>query len=307
MLKSSPRLTILTTTYNRSCLLHRCYESLCKQTCKNFEWLIVDDGSTDTTEEVVNNIKKENPPFAICYVKKENGGKHTALNFSHPYINGEYLLMLDDDDYLTADAVEIALQDWSIYTDNEKIGCISYQRADLKTNKPLVSGYEKPGGGPIISNYIDFRVNAVRKGDCAEVVRTSMFVKFPAPVYEGEKFLPEDFLWVKSAFEYDTVYISKVIYLCEYRTEGLTKGKRKNRFKNPLGGLYTCNLYFNSRISFLVQIKKAVLCDCYALATGESGKYLSTKHLKGAKGFRCKLLLPVAGLIYCFNVLRNCH
>ena len=301
MLKSSPRLTILTTTYNRSHLLHRCYESLCKQTCKNFEWLIVDDGSTDTTEEVVNNIKKESPPFAICYVKKENGGKHTALNFSHPYINGEYLLMLDDDDYLTADAVEIALQDWSIYTDNKRIGCISYQRADLKTNKPLVSGYEKPGGGPIISNYIDFRVNAVRKGDCAEVVRTSMFVKFPAPVYEGEKFLPEDFLWVKSAFEYDTVYISKVIYLCEYRADGLTKGKSKNRFKDPLGGMYTCNLYFNPKISFGVQMKKAFLYDCYALAARGKyplTKYPLTKYLKDAKSIKCKLLLPAAWLIY---------
>lgn len=284
-------LTILTTTYNRGYLLHRCYESLYKQTCKDFEWLVVDDGSTDDTEEVVNGIKKESPPFFVNYVKKENGGKHTALNFSHSYINGKYLLMLDDDDCLTQNAVETVLNDWLNYEDNEKIGCISYQRADLKTGRPLV---DWQGKEPIVSNYIDFRVNAHRNGDCAEVVRTSTLIKYPAPVYEGEKFLAEDFLWVNSAFEYDTVYISKVIYLCEYRMDGLTKGKRKNRFKNPMGGMYTCNLYFNSRFSFVVQMKKAVLYDCYALATKEPFKYL-----KCAKSFnKCILVLPVAWLIY---------
>ena len=77
-----PTLTILTTTYNRASLLQQCYESLSRQICKDFEWLVVDDGSSDRTEEVI-----ENPSFIIRYVKKQNGGKHTALNYSHPYIN----------------------------------------------------------------------------------------------------------------------------------------------------------------------------------------------------------------------------
>lgn len=284
-------LTILTTTYNRGSLLTNCYESLCHQTCQNFEWLIVDDGSTDNTKTVVEKLKAEEPAFSIQYVKKENGGKHTALNYSHPYIRGKYLLMLDDDDILTPDAVETALDDWKVYENNLKIGCISYQRELLDTKAPLV---DWPGTEPIISNTIDFRINANRGGDCAEVIRTEMFKKYPAPIFEGENFLAEDFLWINSAYMYDTVYIRKIIYLCEYRTDGLTKTKSTNRLKNPMGGMYTCNLYFDHRFSLWIQIKKAILYDCYALATINP-----VKNLKRAKGFiKCLLVLPAAWLIY---------
>lgn len=284
-------LTILTTTYNRGYLLSNCYKSLCDQTCKDFEWLIIDDGSTDNTEAIVEKLKMENPLFQIQYVKKENGGKHTALNYSHPYIRGKYLLMLDDDDILMPDAVKIALNDWKIYEADSKIGCISYQKGKVDTKLPLV---DWSGKDPIISNTIDFRINANRRGDCAEVIRTEMFKKYPAPTFENEKFLAEDFLWINSAFEYDTVYIKKVIYLCEYRNDGLTKNKNANRLKNPQGGMYTCNLYFNSRIAFIVQVKKAILYDCYALSTNELIQYL-----KHAKSFsKCMLSLPVAWIVY---------
>ena len=81
------KLTVLTTTYNRVNLLSKCWESLCKQTCKDFEWLIIDDGSTDNTSTVVNSLKEKTSDFSIEYHWKENGGKHTALNFSHQYIH----------------------------------------------------------------------------------------------------------------------------------------------------------------------------------------------------------------------------
>lgn len=158
--------------------------------------------------------------------------------------------------------------------------------------KPLVKWGEK---NPILSNTIDFRVNACRNGDCAEVIRTKMFLEYPAPVFDGERFLPEDFLWINSAFKYDTVYISKIIYLCEYREDGLTKTKNLNRFKNPLGGMYTCNLYFNSQISVYVQLKKAILYDCYALYTGKL-----IANLKKSKGvIVCILSLPIS--FFCLN------
>ena len=280
-----PTLTVLTATYNRGLLLSKCYESLCRQTCKDFEWLIVDDGSVDNTKEVVGKLG-EKSVFPIFYIRKGNGGKHTALNYSHPYIHGRYLLMLDDDDVLTPDAVETVLKDWKLYDSNKKIGCLSYQKGG-RDLKPLVKWGEK---NPILSNTIDFRVNACRNGDCAEVIRTKMFLEYPAPVFDGERFLPEDFLWINSAFKYDTVYISKIIYLCEYREDGLTKTKNLNRFKNPLGGMYTCNLYFNSQISVYVQLKKAILYDCYALYTGKL-----IANLKKSKGvIVCILSLPIS-------------
>lgn len=115
-----PTLTVLTATYNRGLLLSKCYASLCRQTCKDFEWLIVDDGSVDNTKEVVGKLG-EKSVFPIFYILKGNGGKHTALNYSHPYIHGRYLLMLDDDDVLTPDAVETVLKDWKLYDSNKKL------------------------------------------------------------------------------------------------------------------------------------------------------------------------------------------
>ena len=284
------KLTVLTTTYNRANLLSKCWESLCKQTCKDFEWLIIDDGSTDNTSTVVNSLKEKTSDFSIEYHWKENGGKHTALNFSHQYIHGEYLIMLDDDDILTSDAVETILFDWRKYGQNKKIGCISYQSANINTGKVLVDWESKE---PVISNAIDFRINSRRSGDCAETIRTQMFKEFPAPIFDNEKFLPEDFLWVNSAFVYDTVYIQKKIYLCEYREDGLTKTKHRRRFRDPQGGMYTCNLYFNKRFVFEVQVKKAILYDAYAIEEGSL-----RNNLKNSKNkFLCYGALPIAFLI----------
>ena len=284
------KLTVLTTTYNRANLLSKCWESLCKQTCKDFEWLIIDDGSTDNTSTVVNSLKEKTSDFSIEYHWKENGGKHTALNFSHQYIHGEYLIMLDDDDILTSDAVETILFDWRKYGQNKKIGCISYQRANINTGKVLVDWESKE---PVISNAIDFRINSRRSGDCAETIRTQMFKEFPAPIFDNEKFLPEDFLWVNSAFVYDTVYIQKKIYLCEYREDGLTKTKHRRRFRDPQGGMYTCNLYFNKRFAFEVQVKKAILYDAYAIEEGS----LRINFKNSKNKFLCYGALPIAFLI----------
>ena len=99
-----PTLSIVTPTYNRGELLKRCFVSLLKQSDQDFEWIIVDDGSTDNTEEVVNGFTAD---FPVKYVKKENGGKHTALNKSHAYIQGKYVVILDSDDYLYPNTIEL--------------------------------------------------------------------------------------------------------------------------------------------------------------------------------------------------------
>ena len=120
----SPYLTILTPTYNRGDLLKKCYESLNAQTNMEFQWLIVDDGSTDNTAEVVNGFQRESQQMNIKYLRKVNGGKHTALNYAHPYIEGDYVLILDSDDTLTEDAVQCAYDGWESYQKNEEIGIV---------------------------------------------------------------------------------------------------------------------------------------------------------------------------------------
>ena len=101
------RITVFTPTYNRAYIISNLYNSLCRQTFKDFEWLIVDDGSTDNTEELVNKwINDANSGFSIRYFKKENGGKPSAINYGVDCAEGELFFTVDSDDYLTDDALE---------------------------------------------------------------------------------------------------------------------------------------------------------------------------------------------------------
>ena len=100
------KITILTPTYNRAHLLPDLYQSLCRQTCQLFDWLIIDDGSTDNTEALVNRWISESHPFCIRYVKKENGGKNRAINDGVKLINSLFTMIVDSDDYLTDDSIE---------------------------------------------------------------------------------------------------------------------------------------------------------------------------------------------------------
>ena len=130
-------LSIVTPTYNRAELLKNCFASLLAQTDKNFEWIIVDDGSTDDTQTIVSGFTPAD--FPIVYIKKENGGKHTALNASHPHIRGKYVLILDSDDTLTDTAVERVRQEWQIWHNNESVGMLTFLRGKSEAD-PLSIG-----------------------------------------------------------------------------------------------------------------------------------------------------------------------
>ena len=102
---SKKRLSIITTTFNRGYILEELYNSLCNQTLKEFEWIIVDDGSSDDTCEIVSKWKKQEK-IDLIYIKQKNGGKHRAINHGIKYANYEYIYILDSDDHLVINAVE---------------------------------------------------------------------------------------------------------------------------------------------------------------------------------------------------------
>lgn len=258
---NNPFLTILTPSYNRADRLPELYKSLMNQTNQNFQWLVVDDGSTDNTQEVLSNFNKHR--FDFDFYLKENGGKHTALNYSHPYIKGQFVCIVDSDDWLIPNAVEKINSFYSQYADNERIASFIFQKGGDDAI-PLNKGFRSE---ITISNDIDYRVNSSSKGDCCEVIRSSVFISYPFPVHEGEKFLAEGFLWQHVGFHYDTVYINDVIYVCEYLEGGLSKSGRRLRIQCPLGGMDNSNSYFEKvpgrRVKLPVLLKEAMLFDCY--------------------------------------------
>lgn len=259
-------LTILTPTYNRVGMLPKLVESLCMQTAKDFQWLVIDDGSTDATEDYFEELKQKNLPFQWEYHKKENGGKHTALNAAHPYIRGEIVLILDSDDYLTPNAVETVESEWLFYRHRAEICGICYFKGKEDGTHLSVANAEDT----YIDDDIHYRLNQRIHGDRCEVVRTKLLKKYPFPVYAGEKFFSEGWFWKKLAENYKMVYRNKIIYICEYLEGGLTRSGRALRMRCPLGMMDNCRVCFNDEVCTRVQIKEMLLYWVYAGCAGYS-------------------------------------
>lgn len=253
-------ITILTPTYNREHTLKQAYDSLVKQTVKDFEWLIVDDGSSDKTKELVDTFIKEDF-IKIKYFSKKNGGKHTALNYGIKKLNTPYVLILDSDDYLKENAVELVLKMWLKYQDNKKIGCLSFLKV-FPNEEVIGKKYEET---EVISNHIDFRYNRSLLGDMCEVFRSSVLKKYPFPVFKDERFLSEAIVWNRIAFDYDTVYVNKPIYMADYLEDGLSKNSLKVRYECPNGALSNANMFLNSRFKLSIRLKNAILYDGFSL------------------------------------------
>lgn len=227
-------ITVFTPTYNRGYIINKLYESLKKQTNKDFEWLVVDDGSTDNTQEIFNNIILNEKNFPVRYIKKQNGGKHRAINRGVLEARGNLFFIVDSDDFLSCDAIE-KIYGWvsSIGKDHKYAG-VSGCRGHFDST---VIGGKGIGGG-----YVD-ATNLERKkknllGDKAEVYFTEVLKKYPFPEFDGENFITEEVVWNKIAADgYYLRWFSDVIYFTEYLPDGLTKSK--NLFgKNPQGTLY---------------------------------------------------------------------
>ncbi len=271
-------LTIITPTYNRKNTINTLYESLKNQTNKNFQWLVIDDGSDDGTKEYFNKLAEEEQSFVIEYYCKANGGKHTALNFSHCYIKGEMVCIVDSDDYLVKDAVEKMMNYWQKYRDAKNICGLTFLKG-YSQEESLIKNYVDKDIE--ISNHIDFRINGQRKEDRCEVIRSDLFKKYKFPEFENERFIGESYLWNLIGFDYDTVYINQIIYVCEYLEGGLSKLGRKLRISCPNGGMEDCKTYFikkrGRKVKLKILIKEAWLFICYGKFAGLKFKQIVKK------------------------------
>ena len=229
-------ITIFTPTYNRAHLLPRLYDSLCKQTYMDFEWVIVDDGSTDNTATLIESLKSKNErSFPIRYYYQENGGKHRAINRGVKEAQGELFFIADSDDWLPDNALEkISVVFDDIRDDISYAGVCGL---DGTANGTVVgSGLPKDF---IDETYISVRYKHKIKGDMKEVFRTSVFKDFPFPEIENEKFCPEALVWNRIGKNFKLRYFNEVIYLIEYQNDGITASIIKARMKSPIASMMT--------------------------------------------------------------------
>lgn len=259
-------LTILTPTYNRAEELKRLGDSLLAQTSKDFEWLVIDDGSSDETAAVVNDFSSQ-ASFPVRYVKKDNGGKHTAINLGVSMISSGLTFIVDSDDWLTEDAVSTIFDVHSHYKNREDVCGYSFLRAfpDGTING---SRFERDG---LIGSYIDVRVNSDDTGaDKAEVFRTQCLREFPFPEFPGEHFLGEDLVWVRMGRKYDMVHVNKAIYIGDYLDDGLTNNRRINNISSPHGCMMRASEFMKPDLRLRYRIKGAIQYLVYGMFADSS-------------------------------------
>ena len=230
-----PFFTVFTPTYNRGYILPQLYHSLQQQNNTDFEWMIVDDGSSDNTEELVAQWLKEDNRFPIVYLRKENGGKPRAINMGLKKASGKYFFIVDSDDYLLPDALEKMYHWCKDIDDFPNIIGVGAARG-------YPDGTYMKGTPPTIpqNGYVD-ATNLERKfynldADMCEAYKTDLFRQFPMAEWPGEKFAPEQISINEiSLAGYQIRWHPDIIYVCEYLPDGLTRGSFSLEKNNPMG------------------------------------------------------------------------
>lgn len=224
------KLTVFTPTYNRAYIIGNLYRSLRRQTCCGFEWLVVDDGSSDGTKELLEAWMKEENPFPIRYFRQENGGKHRAVNRGLELAAGELFFTVDSDDYLTDDAVEKVLRWAAELPEGEKYCGFAGNLGTapgVTANRIFAGDYTE---GSALDRY------GAADGERAMVFYTSVHRKFPYPEFPGEKFMTEAVAWNRMAHAgYRMRFYNDIIGIYAYREDGLTKAGSRLFLENPGG------------------------------------------------------------------------
>lgn len=249
-------ITVFTPAYNRADLLKRCYESMCRQTNKNFIWMIIDDGSTDNTKEVVDLWMLNNNGFEIQYYYKENGGLHTAYNEAIEHIDTELCVCIDSDDYMPDNAVEIILDFWKKNGSNEYAGIVGL---DYTIDNHVI-GDLLPDKKSI--NLINLLIGKyhIHNGDRTNVVRTELYKKVaPMISFEGEKNFSPHYMHLQISKNYDFLVLNKNLRYVEYQADGMSNSIFKQYLNSPNSFIETRKLYLSlPGISWKFKLRQSI-------------------------------------------------
>lgn len=227
------RFTVFTPTYNRAHTLPRVYDSLCRQTFQDFEWVVVDDGSTDQTAALLDEITARHHGFPIRVLTTPNGGKHRAINTGVGAARGELFFIVDSDDHLPDDSLAVV--------DAVERSIPAHRRARFAGVCGL-KGY--PDGRPIGTTFPGDALDITTlergdhgiSGDKAEVVYTDVMRAYPFPEFPGERFLPEAVVWDRIAHDGRRLrFFNEVVYVAEYLEDGPTRHYRSMLHDSPRG------------------------------------------------------------------------
>ena len=209
--------SIITPTYNRANFLPRVYDCLLQQGDIDFEWVIVDDGSSDNTKDVVSTL---NGPFDIKYINQENSGKPKAVNRGVSLANSYISLLHDDDDTLLPNILPLVWKYFDPASETFQEGCACVSGLCVYDNGKIIG--DKFPFDYHISDNINYRDNKKIKGDKCEFFLTSILKTYPFPVINNEKFIGESLVWNRIALNHRTIYINEIFLKKVFLEDGLS-------------------------------------------------------------------------------------
>jgi glycosyltransferase involved in cell wall biosynthesis len=290
-----PTITVFVPTFNRAHLLGRVFESLKAQGFQNFEWLIIDDGSRDNTAELVESWQQTSP-FAITYRHKSNGGKHTAIHLGVELARGEFMVILDSDDWLAPNALERMLELWHTIPEQALysgvVGLCAHPDGRVIGDRFPQDRFD--------SNAVDLKYTLEITGDKISLVRTDVMREFPFGFQNQKGLVTESLVWNRIAQKYRERYVNEIFAHKEYLEAGLTdRALELQIVAAPATRLFHLELsQVKQRIPFTMRLKSVANYVRFALHAGHG---LSETVLDSA-GFwgklRCLILLPLGVLLF---------
>ncbi|MGF9965406.1 glycosyltransferase family 2 protein [Bacillus rhizoplanae] len=289
------KLTIFTPTYNRAYCLHNCYESLKRQTCKEFVWLIIDDGSSDNTKELVSNWIAENH-IEIRYYWQQNQGMHGAHNTAYEMIDTELNVCIDSDDYMPDDAVEKILSFWERYGNDKVSGIIGL---DSYTDGRIIGSKlpENIKRSTLFDLYSKYNVT----GDKKLVYRTELTKQYPYPVFKNEKYVGLAYKYYMLDHQYEMLLMNEVLCCVEYLPDGSSMNMLNQYRRNPKG--------FAFYRKELMKLPFASRSFKYRQAIHYVSSSLISKNRRFMSETSCKTLtffaIPLGFMLYCYIITKT--
>jgi len=246
-------LTIFTPTYNRAYILPRCYQSLCRQTCKDFIWLVVDDGSTDNTKHLIDEWKRESI-INIQYIYQQNAGKQRAVNTAVRNCKTEFFAFLDSDDFYEDYTVERFIKIFTIIVNNPSVAGVVARRGT--PDRKIIGTQYLP-----YKEFIDNMDRVIKKykffGDTCRAYKTNILKEHLYPEI-ADKFIPEDYMLSSIDQNYDLYFVNEIFSVSEYLTDGYTKNVQKLYKNNPFGVALAYNQLTIARQGF-INLTKSII------------------------------------------------
>lgn len=223
------KVTVFTPTYNRAALLGRVFESLRQQTSAEFEWLVVDDGSTDNTRQVIEEFARA-AAFPVRYFHQANRGKAQAINAGLGLARGEFFLVFDSDDWCEPRAIERFLSCWDELGAQAGEYCAVSALKAYRSGQVVGEGYSRMARKG--ETYVD-RFNRRIRGDKWEFIRTSIHRGYRYEVQPSERYQAPEYAWLEMGREFKTLFLDEVLGIVEYQLDGISRNNIQHRVRSP--------------------------------------------------------------------------